>query len=148
MKSNVVRLVPAVDDTRNLARKPQAIEVMIGDALRTERLRASFSQERLGDSVGVSFQQIQKVEKGTNRLYVSRLLASASVLGFDPGVFVNDLYDGVLAEGALSARAETSRHLNTPGAMELIRLFNALSGKRRGVVLSLVRQLAGDDDQA
>jgi transcriptional regulator with XRE-family HTH domain len=147
MKSNVVRLVP-VDDTRNLARKPQAIEVMVGDAWRTERLRAGFTQQRLGDSVGVTFQQIQKVEQGKNRLYVSRLLASASVLGFDPGVFVNDLYDGVLAEGAMSARAETAKHLNTPGALELIKLYNALTGNQRKVVLSMLRELAGEDDQA
>ncbi len=145
--SNVVRLVPAVgDEARDEAIVEKAsVEAMIGAALRIERLRVRMSQENLGDGVGVSFQQVQKWEQGKNRISVSRLLTAAAVIGFDPGVFVTDLYDGTLTEGAVSARAEAAKNFDTLGVLELCRLFNAMTAKQRKVVLSLMRELAGDD---
>ncbi len=50
----------------------------------------SLSQEKLGDAIGVTFQQVQKYEKGTNRVGASRLQQIATVLGVDVGVFFAD----------------------------------------------------------
>ncbi len=147
--SNVVKLASVfADEEDHQPRKPQPIERIIGEALRAERLKSGISLEGLGDITSISGQQWQKHFKGTNRLTVSRLLEAASVMGFNPGGFVNDLYDSTLDNGAMSARAEAAKHLSTPGALEVLGRFNAMTPERRRIVLRLMRELAGDDGKA
>lgn len=146
--SNVVKLASVVMEPKHEPRKPRPIEKMIGEAIRTERMKVGISQEELGEGTGISFQQWGKIEKGENRLYVSRLLAAAAVVGFNPGAFVNNLYGIASNSNAMAAHAAASKHLNTPGAVELIGLFNALTPERRRIVLRLMRELAGDDGKA
>ncbi|MCY0147030.1 helix-turn-helix domain-containing protein [Hoeflea sp. G2-23] len=67
----------------------------VGENIRSRRLACGMSQEKLGDALGVTFQQIQKYEKGTNRVGSSRLVAIAKVLGSS----VQDLFDGIDIEG-------------------------------------------------
>lgn len=68
------------------------IDVVIGQNLRNLRILMDMSQEMLASKVGITFQQIQKYEKGVNRISASRLLEFASILGVDLKVF----YRGVL----------------------------------------------------
>lgn len=58
-----------------------ADDILIGQNIRAVRLRNGWSQQRLGDSLGVTYQQVQKYEKGINRVSVSRLLQIARLLG-------------------------------------------------------------------
>ena len=60
----------------------------IGDRIRTGRALTGLSQEKLGAALGVTFQQVQKYEKGTNRVAVSTLLAIAAELRLDIGYFL------------------------------------------------------------
>ena len=67
-----------------MARAPKAaspIDQHIGSRIRARRLAVGMSQAMLGDAIGVTFQQLQKYEKGTNRVGASRLLEIAQVLG-------------------------------------------------------------------
>jgi transcriptional regulator with XRE-family HTH domain len=70
------------------------IDVIVGRNVRERRVAAGLSQEDLGAALGVSFQQIQKYEKGTNRISASRLVAIASVMR----VPIATLFDGVAEE--------------------------------------------------
>ena len=67
------------------AKKPKPVDVVVGHNVRFQRLAAGLSQEALGAKIGVTFQQVQKYEKGTNRIGASRLTQIAEVLGISLG---------------------------------------------------------------
>lgn len=69
-----------------------AIDVMIGEWIRNARVRLGFSQTALGEAVGVTFQQVQKYERGKNRIAVHRFLMFCEALGQDPA----DVITGIL----------------------------------------------------
>ena len=69
------------------ARDPNSIDVHVGHQLALYRRVAGMSQEALGDAIGVTFQQVQKYEKGTNRIGASRLFAIAGALDVPVSVF-------------------------------------------------------------
>lgn len=70
--------------------RPDAMDVHVGARLRERRLRLGMSQEQLAESVGLSFQQIQKYERGVNRLGASRLFEMARALGVPLEFFYAD----------------------------------------------------------
>lgn len=61
-------------------KSPNPTDVFVGSRIRTRRNMIGMSQERLADSLGITFQQVQKYEKGTNRVGASRLQAIATAL--------------------------------------------------------------------
>jgi transcriptional regulator with XRE-family HTH domain len=69
---------------------PNPIDVHVGSRVRMRRMMVGMSQEKLGDALGLTFQQIQKYEKGTNRIGASRLHQIAAVLG----VQIEFFYEG------------------------------------------------------
>lgn len=66
------------------ARRVGDIDLIIGERVRTRRMILKMSQEEMASTLGVSFQQIQKYEKGTNRISASRLLQIAETLKVSP----------------------------------------------------------------
>ena len=68
-------------------KSPNSIEVYVGSRVRMQRLVRGMSQEKLGEQLGVTFQQVQKYEKGTNRIGASRLQHIATVLGVPVSFF-------------------------------------------------------------
>jgi transcriptional regulator with XRE-family HTH domain len=66
--------------TRIEKKSPNPVDKHVGSRMRTRRLLAGMSQERLGEALGITFQQIQKYEKGTNRISASRLVEIARIL--------------------------------------------------------------------
>src|SRR5690348_17312488 len=62
-------------------KKPKATDVLVGQRVRMARLMASMSQTELGENIGITFQQVQKYEKGGNRISSSRLAQISEVLG-------------------------------------------------------------------
>lgn len=68
----------------SLAKKTTNIDKIIGKMIRTERLAAGMSQTKLGDALGITFQQIQKYEKGTNRVGTGTFIVIAKALGVTP----------------------------------------------------------------
>ena len=71
-------------------KKPNPIDIHVGSRIRLRRNILGMSQEKLGESLGITFQQIQKYEKGTNRVGASRLQAIASVLNAPVAFFFED----------------------------------------------------------
>src|SRR3546814_6558167 len=72
---------------------PDPIDVAIGSRLRLRRLAMGFSQETLARALGITFQQIQKYERGTNRIFASRLFHLARVLRVPVAYFFHGLQD-------------------------------------------------------
>jgi transcriptional regulator with XRE-family HTH domain len=78
----------------------------VGARLRQQRANAGLSQQKLGKAMGITFQQVQKYEKGANRIGASRLQSAARVLG----VPVNYFFDGLPAEAMGFAEADVALH--------------------------------------
>lgn len=74
-------------------RLPTSIDKKIGQRVRARRLEIGMSQERLAELLGVTFQQVQKYEKGTNRIAASRLFDISLALGKPVGDFFDGLDD-------------------------------------------------------
>ena len=71
-------------------KKPNPIDTHVGSRIRLRRNMLGMSQEKLGESLGITFQQIQKYEKGTNRVGASRLQAIANILDVPVSFFFDD----------------------------------------------------------
>ncbi|HET6468148.1 MAG TPA: helix-turn-helix domain-containing protein [Geminicoccaceae bacterium] len=74
-----------------MAEHPDPIDVHVGQRLKLRRSLVGMSQERLADLLGITFQQIQKYERGTNRIGSSRLYQLAGILGVPVGWFFDEL---------------------------------------------------------
>lgn len=67
--------------------RPDPVDVYVGARVRMRRMMKGFSQERLADGLGVTFQQVQKYEKGRNRIGAARLFKIANLLGVSVSYF-------------------------------------------------------------
>lgn len=79
-------------------KKPSPIDVHVGSRIRMRRKLLGYSQEKLGSSLGVTFQQVQKYERGANRVGSSRLYNIAQALDVPVSFFFDD-YSGEINEG-------------------------------------------------
>src|SRR5262245_36510973 len=96
---------------------PNRIDVEIGARIRMRRVELGMSQEALGDAVGLTFQQVQKYEKGKNRCSGSRLHQVAKALKTTPGFLVG-------GDGAKDVPAsDVVQLLQRPDVMRLVRGF-------------------------
>jgi transcriptional regulator with XRE-family HTH domain len=93
-----------------MTKLPNPVDRHVGSRLRSRRVEAGLSQEKLGEALGITFQQIQKYEKGLNRIGASRLQKAASVLSVSVNYFfegapqpVPELQHAGFAEGAAGA---------------------------------------------
>jgi transcriptional regulator with XRE-family HTH domain len=87
-----------------MVRESHPVDHHLGARVRLARAERGISQTALGESIGVTFQQIQKSERGTNRISASKLLRIAKALEKDISFFFNDVEEGVIAR----------EHLDTP----------------------------------
>ena len=133
-----------------MSKNPNPIDVHVGNRVRMRRMLIGMSQERLGKELGLTFQQVQKYERGTNRISASRLYRIAQVLGVPVQYFFEDLPQSVAAPaqegGFAEARSEQSMimdFLNSSEGLQLNRHFAAIhdAAVRRAVV-DLVKTLA------
>ena len=76
--------------TKDNKKKPNPIDIHVGSRIRLRRNMLGMSQEKLGENLGITFQQIQKYEKGTNRVGASRLQAIATILNVPLAFFFED----------------------------------------------------------
>jgi transcriptional regulator with XRE-family HTH domain len=125
-------------DAKDPARIAQ-IDLAIGARLRTRRRQLGLSQSDLAEQLGVSFQQVQKYERGANRIAASTLLAAAQALKVSVGWLVGE--DVSEADGD----EELFRALARPGALEILEAFNLIHDPRaRAALLSLAREMGQD----
>ena len=106
------------------ARKPNPVDIVVGRNIRVYRLAAKMSQEALGDKIGVTFQQVQKYEKGTNRVGASRLNQIANALGAS----VTKLFEGTgTASGEKRNTPSVTELIAEPHALRLAQAFAGIS---------------------
>lgn len=125
---------------------PNPVDKYVGSRVRMRRIMLGMSQEKLGEALGLTFQQIQKYEKGTNRVGASRLQQISEVLQ----VPVSFLFDGgpsgiTLGEGAADSAspAYIADFLATSEGLALTRAFTRIAdSKLRRSIVDLVEQIA------
>ena len=81
---------PSGDRVRKLVKRTPEIEIAIGAQIRALRVAAGMSQTALGEAIGVTFQQVQKYEKGKDRIAASTLQVLAAALSVHPGSFFEE----------------------------------------------------------
>ena len=131
--------------------KPNAIDVHVGGRVRLRRTLLGLSQDKLGEAIGLTFQQVQKYERGTNRVGASRLFDLSRVLDVSVSYFFDDMSSKVakqsprLAIGLVESSAES--HQPDPMAkretLELVRSYYKIgSPSVRKRVFELTKALA------
>ena len=131
-------------------RKSNPVDVHVGGRVRLRRMLMGMSQEKLGESLGLTFQQVQKYEKGANRIGASRLFELARILGVTVQYFFEEL-TGADEDATADSKGfnETTsddylvEFLNSREGIELNRAFLRIDDPRaRRAILELVRSLA------
>lgn len=124
---------------------PHPVDVHVGKRLRARRTILGMSQEEIGDAVGVTFQQIQKYEKGLNRIGSSRLYEFACILGSSVSYFFDDFEGEKKSYPSLSEDDQPFEYekLNNKEVLALVRAYFAIPDpKVRKKVLSLIKSLS------
>ena len=129
------------------------IDVHVGSRVRLRRMLLGMSQERLGDALGLTFQQVQKYERGVNRVSASRLFDLSRVLDVPISFFFDDMPDGLIATfGSSAARRPTGftgpsgsfadDTFNRRETLELVRAYYRITNPAlRKRVLDLIRSM-------
>jgi transcriptional regulator with XRE-family HTH domain len=127
-------------------RDPNFVDRHVGNRMRMRRLLVGMSQEKLGEMLGITFQQVQKYEKGSNRVSASRLFQVAKVLS----VPVQFFFDELQSEGSAAGFAEShgadliSGALQSPEGVQLARIFSATTDpEKRKLIINTARAIAG-----
>jgi transcriptional regulator with XRE-family HTH domain len=142
----------AAAPTGPIAKKvPNPIDRHVGSRVRMRRMMLGMSQEKLGDALGLTFQQVQKYEKGANRIGASRLQQISQILQ----VPVSFFFEGVpsprteqRADGLSEAPspAYVSDFLATSDGLALTKAFVRITdAKLRRRIVDLVEQIAGEE---
>ena len=128
---------------------PNPTDKHVGSRVRMRRMMLSMSQEKLGDSLGLTFQQVQKYEKGTNRIGASRLQQISNILQVPVSFFFEGAPDGHGTTGGFGeapSPAYVSDFLATSDGLALTRAFMKIEDpKLRRKIVDLVEQIAGGE---
>lgn len=123
---------------------PDPIDVHVGARLRARRKLIGSSQEALADALGLTFQQVQKYERGFNRISASKLYRAAAVLEVAPAYF----FEGLPDVKGLSDEAPQDRDarilLNTPEGALLARRAARLTAKQLAVLDDVMVAMIGE----
>ena len=133
-------------------KSPNTIDKHVGSRVRMRRLMLDMSQERLGESLGLTFQQVQKYEKGTNRIGASRLQHMSDILRVPVAFFFEGVphVAGLPAPAGLDeapSPAYVSDFMATSDGLSLTKAFMQIKDPvLRRCIVNLVRQIVGHDD--
>ena len=129
---------------------PNPTDKHVGARVRMRRMMLSMSQEKLGDALGLTFQQVQKYEKGANRIGASRLQQIANILQVPVAFFFDGAptAPGQTHDGFAEAPSPSyvSDFLATSDGLALTKAFMGIKdAKLRRRIVDLVEQIAGPD---
>jgi len=128
---------------------PNPIDRHVGSRVRMRRMMLSMSQEKLGAALGLTFQQVQKYEKGTNRIGASRLQQISHILQVPVAFFFEGAPAPQHGEGVSEAPSPSyvSDFLATSDGLALTRAFMEIKEpKLRRRIVDLVEEIAGRGD--
>jgi transcriptional regulator with XRE-family HTH domain len=124
-------------------KRPDPVDIEVGHRIRIERLARGLSQTALANQLGVTFQQVQKYEKGVNRVGAGRLTKIAQVLGIEVGAFFSgkDVLDAERSQ--VVGEASPLKLLTVSGAFRLLRAYGEIQdGNLRRAIVDLVEQIS------
>ena len=132
---------------------PNPIDVHVGARMRLRRNLLGLSQTELGEKIGLTFQQVQKYERGANRISASRLFDLSRVLDVPVGFFFDDLSDDVAASSPVAVTRGSAPTIQIMAAddqmarretLELVRAYYSIPDERvRRQVYMLAKAMAG-----
>jgi transcriptional regulator with XRE-family HTH domain len=136
-------------------KSPSSIDRHIGSRIRMRRILIGMSQEKLGEHLGITFQQVQKYEKGVNRVGSGRLHEIGSILGVSASFFFEGLF--FEGQGGKVPSAEDSQVSSVPSvllaqkdSLQLLQTFDAITDQKAWrALVNLAHALAGQaaDDE-
>jgi len=129
------------------------IDAHVGHRVRLRRMLIGMSQERLGELLGLTFQQVQKYEKGVNRIGAGRLFEIAGIMGVPVSFFYEDLNgansDAVPGFADAKEPSPVMEFMSSGEGIQLSMAFMRVKdAKVRRKILDLVRSLAGESEEA
>ncbi len=138
-------------------KQPSAVDGHVGSRVRLRRMLIGMSQEKLGELLGLTFQQVQKYEKGANRIGASRLYEISHILGVPVSYFFDDVPLGDATVRRTSGHTPSTTDIDAgPYMMEfvssaegfqLVRAFTKITDPRvRKRMLELVKSLTGEEE--
>lgn len=119
---------------------PDPVDIHVGARVKLRRTLVGLSQMELGGAIGLTFQQVQKYERGTNRISASMLHRIAEALDVPVSFFFDDM-----AEGVRLSPSTAGDLLTQPDSAELLRHFHRIPKFLRKQVLDLVKAMGRED---
>lgn len=119
-----------------MRKTPQRIDVEVGKRIRMRRDAIGMSQSELGEACGITFQQIQKYEKGTNRVGASRMHQIAKALRCQPAELIGNIDGEHQTDNIIELLCAV------PGAVKLLQFYQATPAGLRSVIISTAEKLS------
>lgn len=137
-------------------RKPNIIDTHVGARMRLRRTLLGVSQEQLAEALGLTFQQVQKYERGTNRISASRLFQLSRVLDVPITWFFDEMDDAVAAQGGRIPKgfAEPAQNfeadpMSRRETLELVRVYYRISDRKvRKKLYEMTKALADEAEES
>src|SRR3954463_9589733 len=124
------------------ARRADSRDVDVGKRVRSRRLECGLSQTELANKIGVTFQQVQKYEKGVNRIGASRLQRISEALEV-PITFFFDASPHAAARGASSSPDSVFGFMQTSGSVRIVKAFHKIkSPQARQLLVGMAEEMA------
>ena len=131
-----------VRDEHIQARRADSRDTEVGRRVRSRRLEYHLSQTELADKIGVTFQQVQKYEKGVNRIGAGRLQRISEALDI-PITFFFDTTPHATERGAMSSPDSVFGFMQSSGAVRMVKAFHRIkSPKSRQLLVQMVEEFA------
>ena len=128
-------------------RNPTEVDAYVGRRIRTSRMLIGMSQERLGELLGLTFQQVQKYEKGVNRVGAGRLFELAEIVGVPVSYFYKDIVTESSETTNERAKRGTDFLLTNEGVQLMEGFMSIKEPKVRRRILELIQALNDEESQ-
>lgn len=130
-------------DKRVHARRADSRDAEVGRRVRARRLELKLSQTDLADIIGVTFQQVQKYEKGRNRIGAGRLQRISEAMEVPVSFFFGGGAGGTMSSTTATGEESVFRLVQTSGSVRIIQAFHKIkSRKARQLLVELAEELA------
>jgi transcriptional regulator with XRE-family HTH domain len=126
---------------------PNRIDKHVGIRLRMRRIEMGMTQEKLAEAFGLTFQQVQKYEKGMNRIGSSRLHQAATILKIPVSYFFEGGADGPFESPSGLSPSYVDGFVGSEGGLRLIKAFIRVRPALQRRIVALVNEIAGEDGE-
>jgi transcriptional regulator with XRE-family HTH domain len=132
--------------TMTRTKDSNAIDKHVGSRMRMRRMMLGWGQQKLATGLGLTFQQVQKYEKGKNRMGASRLQHAADILGVTVPFFFEGGADGPFESPSGLSPSYIDDFVTTSDGLRLAKAFMRVRPAVRRSIVDLVNEVAGEDD--